>query len=406
MVHSHTGGENTSRRTALKRAAAAGSLLLTGVPASASSDTTEITESTTIDEPGEYKLASDIDTSGNGITIDAYDVTLDGNGHTLSGDGSGTGIQVVKFGMYSGITVTNVTAKGFQTGFENSEYGYNTVESSTFENNAGDGVNVPYGGQLTCNGCTIGQNGGTAVSMSEYTELSASDCNLRNNDGSAVAGGWSHAVSLTDSDVVGNGGGVEISPKPGTAVRGTRIRNNSGAGIETAISDFGTAPDSVPVENCEIRNNDGPGIRHDTGFLEIRGCTLAGNQVGYEWSTVERYPKHQAVLRHNNILNNAEYGVVVAHSRENVDPVDAECNYWGHPTGPDHEDNPRNNPKGQPVSDQVEYIAWSVERIEGGEGECVGGDGNDTRTETSSRRRGHGGKNNPGRGHGRGRGNQ
>jgi hypothetical protein len=44
----------------------------------------------------------------------------------------------------------------------------------------------------------------------------------------------------------------------------------------------------------------------------------------------------------------------------------------GDETGPKHPDNPRSDPEGQRVSAGVDVVPWSVERIEGGEGVCVG----------------------------------
>jgi len=76
-----------------------------------------------------------------------------------------------------------------------------------------------------------------------------------------------------------------------------------------------------------------------------------------------------AVLRYINNEDNESYGAFLEGGVE----VDAECNYWGDETGPKHPDDPRSDPEGQRVSAGIDVVPWSVERIEGGEGVCIGG---------------------------------
>lgn len=92
------------RRTALKSGALVGCALLAGVPGSRRvAGQTGISECTSLDEPGEYVLEADIAADGDCFTIDAPDVTLRGNGHTISGDGEGRGSVCTPTGRSSRI---------------------------------------------------------------------------------------------------------------------------------------------------------------------------------------------------------------------------------------------------------------------------------------------------------------
>jgi hypothetical protein len=79
------------------------SVVLAGVsvgPAfAAQDDTTERTLNScgTITEPGVYTLGSDLQNSSADACMDVEtdDVVLDGAGHTIAGDGDGTGVAVI-----------------------------------------------------------------------------------------------------------------------------------------------------------------------------------------------------------------------------------------------------------------------------------------------------------------------
>jgi nitrous oxidase accessory protein NosD len=187
-----------------------------------------------------------------------------------------------------------------------------------------------------------------------------------------VSGSPYTTVRVRDCLVVDNETGVSINhfrSDSETEVIDSVVEDNAGSGVRARATEGGVG-EPVPIRNCEIRDNDGPGIRQDNAYLDIRNCTLAGNQDGYRLRDSSIY---EAILRNNNIEENEGYGAVVEESFSENDTIDATCNYWGHESGPDHPDNPEDNPQGQPVSDYVEFTPWSTERIEDGSGDCVGG---------------------------------
>ena len=74
-----------------------------------------ITSCGTLDIPGEtYILTEDLNSSGICLKITAKGITLDGNGHTITGSDSLWGVQVREYA--TGSTVKNLNISGFSTG--------------------------------------------------------------------------------------------------------------------------------------------------------------------------------------------------------------------------------------------------------------------------------------------------
>lgn len=237
-----------------------------------------------------------------------------------------------------------------------------TIEEVTVEQNVGDGVYNEDESYVTCNRCTIRQNGGDGIGGDAYSRLTINGCEIVNNDGSATNPNELTPVKIRDSVVVGNGGAVRFTPYFGSVLSNTEIRESDRAGVFAGHPGNNFLEEPSPIRNCTIQDNDGSGIDYEDSFVEISCCRIERNNVGYKASMIGR---SESKLRHNNIQNNSGYGVLVEHPRAIEEPVEAECNYWGHATGPDHEDNPRKNPKGDAVSDHGKFKPWSVREIEG-----------------------------------------
>ena len=136
----------------------------------------------TITESGSYLLRKNLTAAGDCIVVDADFVTLDLNGFTLSGDGTGTGIGDRGTVSRKGITIRNGIVTNFRNGIQisasqgllieriqvigNSAYGLITNgtaivrESLAFENGA-DGFNV--GARSLITGSNSSANGGTGI---------------------------------------------------------------------------------------------------------------------------------------------------------------------------------------------------------------------------------------------------
>lgn len=191
--------------------------------------------------------------------------------------------------------------------------------------------------------------------------------------------------------------GVDLNKVDDATLRTVKASNNDAAGI--ALRDG----DNLAVENAETSGNAWGGLalwapgQEELTDVEITGSTFSDepagvfaqykgsfdvslmqndfvdNTVGFVLDNQFGEPDASGfALNRNNIAGNADYGVM----NDGVNTLDAECNFWGHATGPQHDDNPKNNPKGDAVTDDVNFIEWSVREIGNGEKpnqSCVGG---------------------------------
>ena len=110
------------------------------------------------------------DASTNGIVILAEDVTLDLNGHTVRGPGSGTGFGItsdernieVKNGVVRGFGVDGIDLAGMAY---SGDMGYR-VEGIRASDNGRDGIHVWRG---TISGCATHGNGDNGINASDVT---------------------------------------------------------------------------------------------------------------------------------------------------------------------------------------------------------------------------------------------
>ena len=140
MTPNPDSNNRVQRRTVLRKGAtvAGGITLGTGVLSGSVAARTAITEPTVIDEPGHYVVENDFDSrdadpyfyySDTSIRINASNVTIDGNGHTITGFTPITAADVsnvtiydmtvdswdghaIGIGAADKVTIQNVTARG------------------------------------------------------------------------------------------------------------------------------------------------------------------------------------------------------------------------------------------------------------------------------------------------------
>jgi len=156
-------------------------------------------------------LTSDLtDCPGNGLIIGADNITLDCQGHTIDGDGSGGGDGIVVSGR-SWDTIKNCTVTDFAYGISLSWSSNNTLTDNTANSNHIYGFFVSDSSSNTLTGSTANGN------RIDGIYLQASYTNTNN--------------TLSGSTVRDNvGAGVQLGGNFNT-LSGSTIRNNGGAGV-------------------------------------------------------------------------------------------------------------------------------------------------------------------------------
>ncbi len=215
----------------------------------------------TISQPGMYRLSGDLSLSAidtHGITIDADDVTLDLNGHSLTGPGKTTGAighGIYVFGTQYNIAIRNGSVRDWRLDGVNADGAYNSqFEALRCYNNGDDGISLTNGCTVTGNTCYNNGDDGIYNSSGPLT-VSGNTC--RDNGGDGISTGYGCTVS--GNACRGNGAdGIQSSY---SSVRGNACYNNTGDGIQ--------ATDSLVAENCCMANGTN---------LNLTTCTAVNNK--------------------------------------------------------------------------------------------------------------------------------
>jgi hypothetical protein len=213
---------------------------------------------TDLDQSGAYDLVGDVGGNVSSgapcVSVTASDVTIDGNGHTLTGNGSGTAVGVGVPGL-SNVTVENLSVQGY-------EYGLNL--SSTTEPTVRD---VTVDSQFT----------GVAVDGSTAAVVANATLTVEGTAVSATDSDRARITNVTATQSFVGGGVVEI----GTS-RDALVADVTGSGP------FFGGLGALGTRNLTVRQLALSGV--DTGVtarrvqnLSIAGLTLANVETGLEF---------------------------------------------------------------------------------------------------------------------------
>jgi len=378
MTHPNS---NVSRRRAIQKGGIAigGSIIgLSSVSTTAVAAPTEIDTCGNL-SGGEYILTDDITTTGDCFSL-GPNTTLDGNDHTISGDGTGAGISMGD----STVRVRNLTVDDFDTGiYLQSSSNYEAdlvVEDTVISNNTSVAISGNYKPNISVQDSEIRDNE-VGIVGGEAARISITRSTVSGNSGNAVATGLGNIIEVENSTIENNGAGIEAGE--GTLTDST-IANNNGYGIKLVGFLADTSIGDTTIVGNDIRNNSGAGIRFVASNGIVQENTIEDNQNGvvidYDIDAfVGNYADTYEFVA-NNFVNNTEFGIQnTIGDIESIDDEDATvagavCNYWGDPSGPQNGSNPNENPQGDKVSDYVEFTPWSVAEIRDGSGICLGGE--------------------------------
>ncbi|KAB1190778.1 MULTISPECIES: nitrous oxide reductase family maturation protein NosD [Haloferax] len=331
-----------SRRAVMQRGAATVALAslglagITGTAAAKQKNAIPLSGPTTISSPGYYVLTRDIVGEGT-ITVEpgVTDVTIDGQGYTLSGDGSvSNGISVgEELGSATKeITIKNIHITDFtRDGVELLHVDGGTIQDVVFSKNTFNGIFWAECGDVTVEGCTFSDNGMASFGYDcttitfvrnyvthsgGFTFGSSFALTVRNNDfehsGRCV---WLEE-STSDAQILNNRmykctSGVVLRFTDDILVRGNRIVANDSAGVVSEESQ------NVSVEKNQVLGNGSHGIYFEE-FVEtshitknnVFGNSGDGVHLGYGSDTNE--------IVKNRIFDNTGDGIELENADDNV----------------------------------------------------------------------------------------
>ncbi|MCV0392646.1 MAG: right-handed parallel beta-helix repeat-containing protein [Nitrosopumilus sp.] len=196
---------------------------------------TPVSSCQTLNVAGEtYVVISDITTSGTCFVVSANGITLDGDGHSISGDGTGFGIDI---SSKNGITVTDTTISDFHLGVK-LYFGTNNVISDNFFSNNSENIQL----RSFSNGNTIS---GNTISNSQTNGISLVDSDnnlfLQNVFELNVLDGISIYKSnnnvMTENLFKSNKNGIATATATGNSVTNNEFdSNNVGVGLYSSSS--------------------------------------------------------------------------------------------------------------------------------------------------------------------------
>jgi hypothetical protein len=189
----------------------------------------------TIEESGSYVVVANLTltaTDTHGITINASNVTIDLNGHTLTGPGKAAGTLgdgIHASAISDNIAVFNGMVRDFRWRGIFLGGGNNRIWQITADNNGDDGIET-FANSVILNSCSRG-NGACGI-FTGYTSVVRNNSCFQNGDdgilvgfGSSVTG---NACYLNSDD--------GISAGAGSSVTENACRGNTGNGIDAVNS--------------------------------------------------------------------------------------------------------------------------------------------------------------------------
>ncbi|WP_411968854.1 nitrous oxide reductase family maturation protein NosD [Haloferax sp. YSSS75] len=324
------GPSEVSRRAVLRSGAvvtAVAGLGLSGVVGTAAAKKNgriPIDGPTRITEPGYYVLTRDIVGEG-GVVVEPEvdDVTIDGQGYTIDGQGQYQWGIIVGIGGYPGPanTVNPVVKDVTLTGF--------TIAGLEFENTNGGAIrNV-----------TFTENPNWGLSFLDGRGATIEKCTFSNNDTGVFGTEGSGGHVFTNNEIEGNRWGIWLDESPGVVFKNNRFEKNeryelnassfsddaqiinnlfyrNGTGLN--IGDYHSSPNLV--RGNRFVENDGHGITIDESFVFPSGFSLIEKNKLFRngGDGINMFAADDWVITKNVIRNNGGDGIELQNSDDNV----------------------------------------------------------------------------------------
>lgn len=200
-------------------------------------------------------LSSDLVCSGTALAIGANNVTLDCQGHTITGDETGIGILAQN---QDGITIKNCTVTNFADSIRLDSTHNSSLENNTADNNTTYGIrliastnNTLTGNKVLHNGPLTGPSGGFLVQVSSNANLFTSNLAEQNNgDGfNIVSSDLNHLVNNTSTNNAGSG--YRFSDSNDNAINANLAGSNVQRGFHFSSSTGNTISGNTSQNNLD-----------------------------------------------------------------------------------------------------------------------------------------------------------
>jgi parallel beta-helix repeat protein len=228
-----------------------------------------------ITQPGNYLVASSWSGNQTAITIQADNVTVDGQNCLIKGEGNDGDIGE-SFGVIiasaSNVTLRNINVANSSFGVGSSAENY-TITDCSF-NYCFAGLYAIGGGPITLTNVVMNNNSVVGALI-----LSADNCNIRNS-------------TFSNNNLVG----LYLLDSDNSTIQNCTLSNNPElSGMEIAECS------NLKVKNCSLNNNgiDGLTILDSINF-EFSNLTLKGNGLGAEIFGVANGTVQQCLIQGNN----------------------------------------------------------------------------------------------------------
>ncbi|MEM2031021.1 MAG: NosD domain-containing protein [Archaeoglobaceae archaeon] len=205
-----------------------------------------------ITQPGYYRLVNDILGLKGGktycIKISANDVVLDGQGFSISGEGSGDGIYV----RASNVTIKNVKVLNYGTGIRLYSSSNITIIGNYITNNRYEGIKLSSSSSNTITVNNITNNYGEGIELSSSSSNTISENNIMNNDEEGIELSYSKNNTISGNNIANNEySGIELSSSSSNTISENNIINNGRTGIYLSSS-----PSNIITGNTIVNNKD------------------------------------------------------------------------------------------------------------------------------------------------------
>lgn len=260
------------------------------------------------------------------IQVNSNDITLNGNGHVVTGTGSGYGLYLPS---RTGVTIHDLTVQGFYYGIYLYNASYNTLTDNTTTDNA-DGIRLYW----YCSNNALTGNIASQNTCGIYLDLSGKNTLTGNTASQNTYGIWldgfCNSNTLTSNI-------VDLNTYYGIYLNyyssyNTLTRNAINSTIWYGIWLRAFSNNNTLTGNTCSNNKHGIYLYHHCSNNTLKGNTVSNNA----WGTYCIYSSNNNRFYNNNFISNSKQAYVYASSGNlfNLEkPVGG--NYWSDYTGED-----------------------------------------------------------------------